>query len=117
MSYFATALWDHPPRPIEGGILERTSICVACAYYEIVPASLAVDPACQSKDEADALCAVHRARATEGYCVLCGRREPWVSPWPKSDIGACELCYRVSFGSKTADAVAAELARQRGQAA
>ena len=97
--------------------MERTSICVACAYYGLMPASLAVDPACQSKDEVDALCVQHRARATEGYCVLCGRREPWVSPWPKSDIGACELCYSVLFGSAQAEAVAAELARQRRRAA
>jgi hypothetical protein len=100
-----------------GGSIERTSICVACEYYGVLPASLAVDLACQSKDEADALCSVHRARCTEGTCVLCGRREPWVSPWPQSDIGACELCFRVVFGSAQADAVAAELARQRRRAA
>ena len=46
--------------------MERTSMCVACDYYGSVPASLAVDPACQSDDEADALCMVHRARMTEG---------------------------------------------------
>lgn len=97
--------------------MERTSICVACAYYELVPASLAVDPACRSKDEADALCVLHRARATEGFCVLCGRREPWVSPWPKSDIGACELCYRVTFGSVMGDAAQEALERQRRNAA
>lgn len=93
--------------------MERTSICVACTYYGLVPAALAVDPACQSKDEADALCVLHRARATEGFCVLCGRREPWSSPWPKSDIGACELCYRVTFGNDRGEVAAAELARQR----
>lgn len=93
--------------------MERTSICVACTYYELVPASLAVDPACQSKDEADALCVLHRARATEGFCVLCGRREPWVSPWPNSDIGSCELCYRVTFGNDRGEVAAAELARRK----
>ncbi len=97
--------------------MELTSICVACEYFGIEPASLAVDPACRSEDEADALCALHRSRTTEGYCVLCGRREPWVSPWPKSDIGACELCYRVSYGPTIAEATAAELARQRRGAA
>lgn len=97
--------------------MERTSICVACEYYGVLPVSLAVDPACKSKDEADALCGIHRARTTEGFCVLCGRREAWVSPWPQSDIGACELCFRVVFGSAHAEAVDAELARQRKRAA
>ena len=97
--------------------MERTSICAACACYGVVPISLSVDPACQSKDEVDRLCMSHRARATEGFCVLCGRREPWVSPWPHSDVGACELCYRVLFGAELADDVAAEFARQRRRAA
>jgi hypothetical protein len=97
--------------------MERTSICAACAYYAVEPISLSVDPACQSKDEADRLCVIHRARCTEGYCVLCGRRAPWVSPWERSDIGACELCYRVTFGAKLADDVAAYLARQSRKAA
>jgi len=89
--------------------MHRTSICVACDYYGLVSPSLAVDPACRSADEADALCAKHRAYMTEGLCVLCGRREPWVSPWPKSDIGACELCFRVVFGKEQADVVAHQL--------
>ena len=86
--------------------MERTSVCVACAYYGIAPASLSVDPACQSKDEADRLCVLHRARHTEGYCVLCARREPRVSPWRESAIGACEPCCQVLFGSERAGAVA-----------
>jgi hypothetical protein len=49
---------------------------------------------------------------TEGFCVLCGRREPWASPWPKSQIGACERCYRVAFGDEEGDAVAAEFGRE-----
>ena len=98
-------------------MIERTSFCAACVYYELSPVELAVDPACQSKDEADRLCRVHRARCTEGYCVLCGRREPWVSPWPKSDIGACELCFRVVFGKAHADAVAHQLIWLRRRAA
>lgn len=85
--------------------MERTSLCVACVYYGVKPPSLAVDPACQSKDEADALCVLHRARMTEGLCVLCGRRTPWASPFPKSDIGCCELCYMVVFGLEAAEAL------------
>jgi hypothetical protein len=93
--------------------MEGTSICAACMYYELVPASIAVGTGRASNDEADALCVLHRARGTEGFCVLCGRREPWSSPWPKSDIGACELCYRVIFGNARGDLAARELARQR----
>lgn len=97
--------------------MQRTSICVACEYYGSSPVSLSVDPACQSKDEADALCMVHRARCTEGFCVLCGRREPWVSPWANSDIGSCEICFRVVFGKAQADAVAHQLVWLRRMAA
>jgi hypothetical protein len=97
--------------------MERTSICVACAYYGVSPVSLSVDPACQSNDEADALCVKHRAVMTEGLCVLCGRREPWVSPWPDSGIGCCERCFRVVFGRAHADAVALQLRWLRRRAA
>lgn len=83
----------------------RTSVCVACEVYGVRPASLAVDPACRSEQEADALCVVHRARMTEGACVLCARREPRVSPWPESRIGACELCFRGVFGVEPAGVV------------
>ena len=97
--------------------MDRTSLCMACTRYEVELLSLSVDPACRSKDEADRLCVIHRARCTEGMCVHCGRREPWVSPWPKSDIGACELCYRVLYGTEQGDWAAEELARQRRRAA
>lgn len=97
--------------------MERTSLCVACGYYRIQEPSVAVDVGYQSKDEADRLCAPHRAKMTEGMCVLCGRREPWVSPWPQSDIGACELCFRITFGQEQGDAVAHQLAWLRRLAA
>jgi hypothetical protein len=97
-------------------MIERTSFCAACMHYELDVVELAVDLACQSKDEADRLCARHRARSTEGTCVLCGRREPWASQWPNSDIGACELCYRILYGNAEGVRVAAEFAR-RGRAA
>jgi hypothetical protein len=90
--------------------MERTSLCVACVYYGVAPLSLSVDPACRSSDEADALCITHRARMTEGLCVLCGRREPWVSPWPDSEIGSCEPCFREIFGPAHAEAVLTNLA-------
>jgi len=94
--------------------MDRTSICVACEYFGVVPVELAVAPACRSSDEADALCAPHRARMTEGYCVLCGRGAPWMSPWPNSEIGSCERCYRIRFGRARAEAMATEFARRLG---
>lgn len=97
--------------------MTNTSLCVACVYYGCLPASPAVDPRLQANDEADALCGFHRAKMTEGLCVLCGRREPWVSPWPDTDIGACELCFRVVFGQAHADAVAHQLTWLRRLAA
>jgi len=63
-------------------MMERTSLCVACTYYGVEPLSLSVDPACRSKDEADRLCALHRARKTEGYCVLCGPFRHWPIGYP-----------------------------------
>ncbi len=87
--------------------MDRSSLCVACSYYGFLPAAPAADPLGQSKDEADALCLVHRARMTEGLCVLCGRREPWVSPFPMSDIGCCQLCFMVTYGIEAAEALEA----------
>lgn len=66
--------------------------CFACGYFEIDPPALAVDPALKEDDEADALCAVHRGRMTEGLCVVCGRREMWVTVTSESYIGACREC-------------------------
>jgi hypothetical protein len=94
--------------------MERTSICVACEYYGAAELSLSVDPGGRSSDEADALCGRHRARMTEGYCVLCGRRAPWVSPWPGSCIGSCEPCFRAAFGDGHAEEVARRLVESRG---
>ena len=91
--------------------MERTSICVACEHYGAPQPELSVDPACRSSDEADALCAPHRAKMTEGGCVLCGRRAPWVSPWPESRIGCCRPCFAAVFGKPHADAVAREFKR------
>ena len=65
--------------------------CLACEHYGVDLRELAVDVNGTSKDEADALCMPHRARLTEGACVLCGCREPWVMLHDSSDIGACRL--------------------------
>jgi hypothetical protein len=90
--------------------MERTSLCVACQYYGLSPGALSVDPGCQSTNEVDALCMVHRARCTEGYCVLCGHRAAWVSPWPTSVIGTCPPCFQGVFGMAEADILRRQLA-------
>jgi hypothetical protein len=92
-------------------MMHRTSLCVACVEYGIVPADLAVDPSSRSPNEADALCRTHRARMTEGYCVLCARKEPWVSPWTGSAIGCCKPCFVERFGGLLGEEVEAEFAQ------
>jgi hypothetical protein len=67
--------------------------CAACVWFEIRPCQPAVDPSGESHDEADGLCRVHRARMTEGYCVLCARRLPWMVIREGSDIGCCRACF------------------------
>lgn len=92
------------------------TFCVACEFFHLDPASKRVDQAGKSRDEADALCIVHRARMTEGLCVLCGRRLPWVSPWTNSSIGCCETCFRVMYGNDDADQIQVRLSRKRKRA-
>ncbi len=84
--------------------------CLACDHYSVELRELAVDVNGTSEDEADALCIPHRARLTEGGCVLCGCRVPWVMLHESSDIGACRPCYVARFGEKAARQV--ELAWQ-----
>jgi hypothetical protein len=67
----------------------------------------AVDQKGSSDDEADALCSRHRAFLTEGFCVVCGRREAWVVLHETSDIGACRACFVRCFDEDAARAVEA----------
>lgn len=90
-----------------------SSFCLACEFFQLDPMSKRVDQIGFSSDEADALCVPHRARMTEGLCVLCGRRLPWVSPWTRSSIGCCELCFRTTYGNEAGDQVQARLLRRR----
>ena len=82
-------------------------LCLACTHFGLEPAMPAVDPAGNSKDEADSLCVRHRAYLTEGFCILCGRREAWLVLHDQSDIGACRSCYAARFGEPAAQAVEA----------
>jgi hypothetical protein len=62
--------------------MERTSLCVACTYYGVELLSLSVDPACRSKDEADRLCILHRARMFAHSQMT--RSEEWGLPASRS---------------------------------
>lgn len=81
--------------------------CRACCHFRIEPAAPAVDPFEVSQDEADGLCRAHRAKMTEGYCVLCGLRAPWVTLDDESDTGACRPCFARCFSEAAADQVEA----------
>jgi len=85
----------------------QDTACFACAHFGLRFVRPAVDPTGRSDDEADSLCSRHRALMTEGYCVLCGRREPWLVLHDMSDIGACRPCYAARFGEAAAQAVEA----------
>lgn len=99
-----------------GRVGSWTCFCVACEYFHLDPESRRVDQVGNSSDEADALCVVHRARMTEGMCVLCGRRLPWVSPWINSSIGCCETCFRALYGNDAGDEIQARLRGRRRKA-
>lgn len=90
---------QHPDRTIRA--------CFACTHFGLAPAMPAVDQMGISVDEADELCSKHRAYLTEGFCVLCGRREAWLVLHDESDIGACRPCYATRFGEPAAQAVEA----------
>lgn len=85
----------------------QATACFACTHFGLRPVMPAVDHTGRSDDEADSLCSTHRARTTEGYCVLCGRREAWLVLHDESDIGACRPCYAARFGEAAAQAVEA----------
>ncbi len=76
--------------------------CLACTHFGLHPVMPSVDPSGHSKDEADSLCSTHRARMTEGACVLCGRRQAWLVLHETSDIGSCRPCYAARFGEEAA---------------
>lgn len=85
----------------------ESGACMACAHSGLSPVMPAVDRDGTSNDEADALCARHRSFLTEGFCVVCGRREAWVVLHETSDIGGCRPCFVVCFGEDAARGVEA----------
>lgn len=67
-------------------------LCWVCCRLKMVPILSSVDATGTSVDEVDELCVVHRSRATEGYCVRCARRTPWVPLDDAQEIGLCRSC-------------------------
>ena len=90
---------------MEGKNPSAPRLCLACVHFGLQPVGPAVDASGVSDDEADSLCSTHRAFMTEGFCVLCGRREAWLVLHDESDIGACRPCYVARFGEPAAQAV------------
>ena len=63
--------------------------CLVCQDFGVSPPGKAVNS--KSDDEADWLCSSHRAKHTEGYCVLCGHRPGWMS-LHNLEIYLCRPC-------------------------
>lgn len=76
--------------------------CAMCTFFGIRPPAVAVDPEGRSGREVDGFCMVHRARATEGICILCGRRLPWAIMGDPLSPGCCRPCYVERFGEEEA---------------
>ena len=76
--------------------------CEACRLFRIDPPAVAGDPTGDSRAEADSLCMVHRARAGEGSCVLCGRRLPWKYLLEGMGFAPCRSCFVEFFGERGA---------------
>jgi len=76
--------------------------CAMCTFFGIRPPAVAVDPEGRSSAEADSFCVVHRALATEGVCVLCGRRLPWAVMTESIGPGCCRPCYVERYGEAEA---------------
>jgi hypothetical protein len=92
-----------------------------CTFFGIRPPAPAVDPEGRSGREVDRFCVVHRARAGEGSCVLCGRRLPWAVLEDSSRVGCCRPCYAERYGERGAheleEAWAKEKEEDTGEAA
>ena len=87
--------------------------CAMCTFFGIRPAAVAVDPEGKSHAEVDSFCMVHRARSTEGSCVLCGRRLLWAVLEDSSRVGCCRPCYVERFGEEDAQDLEEEWAREK----
>ncbi len=79
------------------------SACTMCKMWDGPELRPAVDQEGTSPLEVDGLCVVHRARATEGACILCGRGRPWVLMRPGSRVGVCKPCYVEQEGKEQAE--------------
>jgi hypothetical protein len=87
-------------------------LCLVCRVFDFDPPALALDRG--SGDEGNLLCARHRALAKEGYCVLCGRREPRMKFTIDCSIGWCRPCFVERCGENAALRAEAEWAKYEG---
>ena len=99
------------PHPDQG------SACSICRFWATPCPGRVWNPEGPHSLELQGLCMVHRARASEGTCILCGRRLPWMLMSAWSRLGFCRPCYLVRAGEKEAVALVAfleDLARYAG---
>ena len=82
------------------GTAPGTDTCLVCHQYEMIPPGKAVDVT--SDDEADWLCPPHRAKCTEGFCVLCGHRPGWMTIFDV-DVSVCRQCHVSRNGEAAAE--------------
>lgn len=96
--------------PTSDGIRDR--LCLVCRRFDFDPPALAVDRG--AGDEGDLLCARHRALAKEGYCVLCGRREPAMKLTIDCSIGWCRPCFVDRVGEEATRQAEAQWLKYEG---
>jgi hypothetical protein len=87
-------------------------LCLVCREFDVEIPALAIDRG--TGDEGDLLCARHRALAKEGYCVLCGRREPGMKLTIDCSIGWCRPCLVERRGEEAVLRAEAEWAKYEG---
>lgn len=84
------------------GTRRRWPRCVVCYLFNLRPIRYSVDRSQNPTCEADTLCVIHRARATEGYCVMCARRAVWAIIFKDTETGCCRACFAKQYGTRWA---------------
>ena len=96
--------WGEPdPDESDDPFLDSSPWCAACPTIGVPP----FRPAVPQQDEAisvpDDLCGLHNPRATEGVCVICGRRPVWMEIHRGGGFGCCRAWYAAAWGEDEAD--------------
>ncbi len=81
---------------------EPDSRCTMCVFWTYAEPRPAVDEGGFSPHEVDGLCTPHRAKATEGVCILCGLGLPWLFMKPGSTLGVCRAGFGEGQGEEAA---------------